>query len=229
MQSAFGLMTAIAEWYGVSGEMELDVQGLTTIHRYEVCEYTTYILYRVETARNLWPQRILRPQFIKPQGSAPVAVVMRYGMREERTTVLHDTTEAEMKTRLIEQVREKADHAWGFRVEDGEHNAQTEFRIAPNWIYPFEKQQQPTEDLRRPTVSAMLKKGPQERAIEVPEGTTEESMKQLLVSGFGADGCKRQRVMALLTTVGSGSAPGLGPTGLGSTDTRAACGRPPQT
>jgi hypothetical protein len=56
------LMTAIARMYEVGGEMELDVQGLSTIHRYDVCENAQYTLYRVDTARRKWAKRILHPQ-----------------------------------------------------------------------------------------------------------------------------------------------------------------------
>jgi hypothetical protein len=71
------LMAVIAAQYGVGGEMELDVQGLTTMYRYDVCSYARYTLYRVETALRKWPQRILRPQFIKTPGDVRIPVVMR--------------------------------------------------------------------------------------------------------------------------------------------------------
>jgi hypothetical protein len=122
------LMRAIAELYGVGGEMELDVKGLTTIARYDVCSYATYTLYGAETALRRWPKRILRTQFIRTPGDVPVPVVMGYGMREERTTVRKDTTKAGMIARLAEQFREKAEHEWTVRVEDGERTAQTEFQ-----------------------------------------------------------------------------------------------------
>jgi hypothetical protein len=74
-------------------------------------------------------------------------------------------------------------------VEDETRNGQKDFRVAPDWRYTL-------EPLRRPTVKVTMKHGRHERVKEVPEGTSEEGMKQLLVSGFGVDIRGRWRVIS---------------------------------
>jgi hypothetical protein len=115
---------------------------------------------------------------------------MRYGMREEITTVRDDTTEAEMQVRLVDRFRAKREGNWHVSVEDGERNAQ-EFRIEQGWRYTFETRASPAPESRRPVVEVTLRKGRQEHTIDVPDGTTEAGMKRLLISGFGAHARKR--------------------------------------
>jgi hypothetical protein len=96
-----------------------------------------------------------------------------------------------MRAKLVEQFRVQRNQAWTVGVEDSERNTQS-FKIEQDWRYTLEA----PKERRRPTVNVVLKKGPQERPIAVPEGTTEEGMKQLLVSGFAADVRTRWRVLA---------------------------------
>jgi hypothetical protein len=181
------LMAAIAEQYEVGGEMEFVVDGLAGAKWYDICEYATYTLYRVETILRLQPQRILGTRFIKAQGHVPVPIVMRYGMREERVAVRQDMTRSEMVSQMIAQFRVGSGE-WTVGIEDAVRNAQAEFKISPDWRYTLEQ-------LRRPTAHVMMRHRGQSRERDVPEGTSEADMKRLLVSGFGVDHRQRWRVM----------------------------------
>jgi hypothetical protein len=108
-------------------------------------------------------------------------------MREERVTVRQDTTQGELVSQLITQFQAGAGE-WAVTTEDEAHTRQ-DFRIEPNWRYTLEQQ-------RRPTIRVTMQHRRQDHVCEVPVGTTEEGMKQLLVRGFQADIAKRWQVIS---------------------------------
>jgi hypothetical protein len=181
------LMTAIAELYGVGGELQLHIEGIAAGGWYDVSSSAKYTLYRVDAILRIWPQYLLKPRFINPQGGAPVPITMRYGMREARVAVRQDTMRSALIAQLVEQFR-ACRGEWAVVVEKGARVRQADFRIEPEWRYTL-------EPARRPTVRVVMKFGKHERVVEVPEGTSEAGMKQLLVSGFGVDIRKRWEVI----------------------------------
>jgi hypothetical protein len=183
------LMTAIAEMYGVEGEMQLDIQGGAAVGGwFDVSSTAKYTLYRVEAILKIWPKYLLRPHTIRAPRRELVPIVICYGMRGNEVTVPPDTTRGKMIEELVCHFGVGGGE-WTVEVEDSARNRQDEFRIAPEWRYVL-------EPARRPTVQVSMRYGKQERTCEVPEGTSEIGMKQLLESGFGVDVRKKWRMVS---------------------------------
>jgi hypothetical protein len=186
-------MAAIAEMYGVEGEMQLKVTGGEPVGQwFQVSSAAKYTLYRVQELLRRWPQHLLRTHVIQIPPRTSVSVIMRYGMREAQATVPPDMTRGQMIEQLVQQFRVGGGE-WAVDVDNAERISQEEFVIAEGWRYTLEQ-------VRRPTVRVVMKHGTQERVTEVPEGTTEEGMKQLLISGFGEDIKKSWRVITRTQT-----------------------------
>jgi hypothetical protein len=184
------LVTAIAELYGVEGEMQLDIQGGEALGGwFQVSSAAKYTLYRVATILRKWPQYLLRPHVVRPRIKEPVPIVIRYGMREAQVTAPPNATRGEMVEHLVQHFR-AGDGEWMVEVEDAARNKQDHFEVAAEWRYSLEQ-------VRRQTVQVKMRHNGQERMVEVPEKTSEAGMKQLLVSGFGADIGKNWRVLTL--------------------------------
>jgi hypothetical protein len=115
-----------------------------------------------------------------------IPVVMRFGMREERVTVRQDTTPSEMVTQLMTRFQ-AGDGEWVVGVETDTREP-AEFKIVPNWRYTLDQ-------LQRPVIHVTMRYKRQDRTRDVPLGTTEGGMKQLLVSGFGVYIRKSWRVV----------------------------------